>query len=182
VKVTKTKLPGVVVIEPEVLLDKRGFFKETFRTDRYNDVGITLPFIQENYSRSQKGVLRGLHLQKSKPQGKLISCSLGCIYDVAVDINPKSKTFGNYVGVELSEQNHLQFWIPPGYAHGFCVLSKYADLNYKCTNFYFPEDEGGLIWNDPEVAIDWPIKSPLLSKKDKLLPSLNEIKKKLIVR
>ena len=181
-KVIKTKLPGVLIIKPKILIDKRGFFKETFRTDRYNDIGITLPFIQENYSRSQKGVLRGLHLQKSKPQGKLISCSLGCIYDVAVDINPKSKTFGNYVGVELSEQNHLQFWIPPGYAHGFCVLSKYADLNYKCTNFYFPEDEGGLIWNDPEVAIDWPIKSPLLSKKDKLLPSLNEIKKKLIVR
>ena len=181
-KVTKTKLPGVLIIKPEVLLDKRGFFKETFRTDRYNDVGITLSFIQDNYSRSQKGVLRGLHLQKSKPQGKLISCSAGSIYDVAVDINPKSKTFGTYVGVELSEQNHLQFWIPPGYAHGFCVLSKYADLNYKCTNFYFPEDEGGLIWNDPEVAIDWPIKSPLLSNKDKLLPSLNEIKKKLIVR
>jgi dTDP-4-dehydrorhamnose 3,5-epimerase len=182
VKVTKTKLPGVLIIKPEVLLDKRGFFKETFRTDQYNDVGITLSFIQDNYSRSQKGVLRGLHLQKSKPQGKLISCSAGSIYDVAVDINPKSKTFGTYVGVELSEQNHLQFWIPPGYAHGFCVLSKYADLNYKCTNFYFPEDEGGLIWNDPEVAIDWPIKSPLLSNKDKLLPSLNEIKKKLIVR
>ena len=181
-KVTKTKLPGVLIIKPEVLLDKRGFFKETFRTDQYNDVGITLSFIQDNYSRSQKGVLRGLHLQKSKPQGKLISCSAGSIYDVAVDINPKSKTFGTYVGVELSEQNHLQFWIPPGYAHGFCVLSKYADLNYKCTNFYFPEDEGGLIWNDPEVAIDWPIKSPLLSNKDKLLPSLNEIKKKLIVR
>ena len=177
-KANKTKLSGVLIIEPSVLLDERGFFKETFQTNRYHDVGITLPFVQDNYSRSQKGVLRGLHLQKLHPQGKLISCSVGSIYDVVVDIDPKSKTFGDYVGVELSEQNHLQLWIPPGYAHGFCVLSESADLYYKCTDFYFPNDESGLIWNDPDVSIDWPIKSPRLSEKDKLLPSLSEIKNK----
>ncbi len=175
-KANKTKLSGVLIIEPSVLLDERGFFKETFQTNRYQDVGITLPFVQDNYSRSQKGVLRGLHLQKLHPQGKLISCSAGYIYDVVVDIDPKSKTFGDYVGLELSEQNHLQLWIPPGYAHGFCVLSESADLYYKCTDFYFPNDESGLIWNDPDVSIDWPIKSPRLSEKDKLLPSLSEIK------
>jgi dTDP-4-dehydrorhamnose 3,5-epimerase len=178
VKANKTKLSGVLIIEPSVLLDERGFFKETFQINRYHDVGITLPFVQDNYSRSQKGVLRGLHLQKLHPQGKLISCSVGSIYDVVVDIDPKSKTFGDYVGVELSEQNHLQLWIPPGYAHGFCVLSESADLYYKCTDFYFPNDESGLIWNDPDVSIDWPIKSPRLSEKDKLLPSLSEIKNK----
>ena len=177
-KANKTKLSGVLIIEPSVLLDERGFFKETFQTNRYHDVGITLPFVQDNYSRSQKGVLRGLHLQKLHPQGKLISCSVGSIYDVVVDIDPKSKTFGDYVDVELSEQNHLQLWIPPGYAHGFCVLSESADLYYKCTDFYFPNEESGLIWNDPDVSIDWPIKSPRLSEKDKLLPSLSEIKNK----
>lgn len=177
-KINKTKLSGVLIIEPEIFHDKRGFFKETFKLKQYQDAGIHFPFVQDNFSRSQKGVLRGLHLQKSKPQGKLISCSLGSIYDVAVDIDPTSKNFGNYVGVELNEKNHLQLWIPPGYAHGFCVLSEHADIFYKCTNYYSPKDEGGLIWNDPDVAIDWPIKSPLLSNKDKLLPSLNEIKKK----
>lgn len=174
-KVNQTKLPGVLIIEPEVFCDKRGFFKETFKVEHYKKAGIKLPFVQDNFSRSQKNVLRGLHFQKSKPQGKLVSCILGSVYDVAVDIDPKSKTFGKYVGVELNEQNHLQFWIPPGYAHGFCVLSKYADIFYKCTNYYLPEDEGGLIWNDPEVAINWPIDSPLLSNKDKLLPQLKEI-------
>jgi len=176
VKVNKTKLFGVLIIEPDLAVDERGFFKETFKVDRYNDIGISLPFVQDNFSHSYKGVLRGLHFQKSQPQGKLVSCISGSVYDVVVDIDAKSKTFASYVGVELSEQNHLQLWIPPGYAHGFCVLSEYADLHYKCTNFYSSADEAGLIWNDPDVAIDWPIKFPLLSKKDKLLPSLKEIK------
>ena len=175
-KVKKTKLTGVLIIEPEVTFDNRGFFKETFQSQRYKNLGISLPFVQDNYSRSQKGVLRGLHSQKFRPQGKLVSCSSGSIYDVVVDINPGSITFGTYVGVELSENNHLQLWIPPGYAHGFCVLSKNADIYYKCTDFYFPNDEDGLIWNDTEVAIDWPIKLPLLSDKDKLLPTLDEIR------
>lgn len=174
-KVNQTKLPGVLIIEPKVFCDNRGFFKETFKVEHYQSAGIKLPFVQDNYSRSQKSVLRGLHFQKSQPQGKLVSCILGSVYDVAVDIDPKSKTFGKYVGVELNEQNHLQFWIPPGYAHGFCVLSKYADIFYKCTNYYLPEDEGGVIWNDPEVAINWPIGTPILSNKDKLLPRLKEI-------
>ncbi|MDB9957993.1 dTDP-4-dehydrorhamnose 3,5-epimerase [Oceanospirillaceae bacterium] len=173
--VIDTKLPGVLIIEPKVLGDNRGFFKETFQAERYLEMGIDLPFVQDNHSRSQKGVLRGLHFQRSRPQGKLVSCSLGCVYDVAVDVNPQSITFGQYVGVELSGDNHRQLWIAPGYAHGFCVLSDEADFQYKCTDLYFPEDEGGLIWNDPQVAIDWPIKSPVLSKKDQKLPTLEHI-------
>lgn len=174
--VQKTILPGVMIIQVAVFGDNRGFFKETFQAQRYKEAGIHHQFIQDNHSRSQHGVLRGLHLQKSYPQGKLVSCSQGAIYDVAVDLNPKSETFGNYVGIELSDSNHKQLWIPPGYAHGFCVLSKTADLQYKCTEYYHPEDEGGLIWNDEDVAIDWPIKSPILSQKDMKLPTLKQIK------
>jgi len=174
--VIETKLPGVLIIEPKVFGDHRGFFKETFQSERYAEAGIDLPFVQDNHSRSQKGVLRGLHLQKTRPQGKLVSCTRGIVYDVAVDVNPESTTFGQYVGVELTEDNHLQLWIPPGYAHGFCVLSDVADFQYKCTDLYFPEDEGGLIWNDPEVAIEWPIKDPKLSKKDQKLPTLAQIR------
>ena len=175
-QVTETKLAGVLIIEPKVFGDQRGFFKETFQLERYREVGIDLSFVQDNHSRSQKGVLRGLHLQKSRPQGKLVSCSSGAVFDVAVDVHPESSTFGQYVGVELSAENHKQLWIPPGYAHGFCVLTETADFQYKCTDLYFPEDEGGLIWNDPDVDIDWPIKNPLLSDKDLKLPTLAEIK------
>ncbi|MDC0906586.1 dTDP-4-dehydrorhamnose 3,5-epimerase [Gammaproteobacteria bacterium] len=175
-KVFETALSGVLLIEPKVLGDSRGFFKESFQAERYHEAGITLPFVQDNHSRSQRGVLRGLHLQKSRPQGKLVSCSRGLVYDVAVDIDPTSLTFGQYVGVELSEDNHLQLWIPPGYAHGFCVLSEVADFQYKCTDFYFPEDEGGLIWNDAEVSIDWPITDIRLSEKDLKLPTLEQIR------
>lgn len=174
-KVTATVLPGVLIIEPQVFGDHRGFFKETFQVERYRDVGIELPFVQDNHSRSRRGVLRGLHLQKTRPQGKLVSCSAGAVYDVAVDVDPASATFGQYVGVELSAENHHQLWIPPGYAHGFCVLSETADFQYKCTDFYYPEDEGGIIWNDPDVAINWPLTNPALSDKDMLLPSLKEI-------
>ena len=173
--VIETKLAGVLIIEPKVFGDHRGFFKETYHAVRYAEVGIDLPFLQDNHSRSQRGVLRGLHLQKTRPQGKLVRCSRGFVYDVAVDVNPESETFGQYVGVELSEDNHRLLWIPPGYAHGFCVLSDVADLQYKCTDLYFPEDEGGLIWNDPEVGINWPIEEPVLSEKDKELPSLAHI-------
>jgi dTDP-4-dehydrorhamnose 3,5-epimerase len=176
VKVTETILPGVLIIEPKVFGDHRGFFKETYQADRYREIGIELPFVQDNHSRSQRGVLRGLHLQLTRPQGKLVSCSAGSVYDVAVDVDPTSETFGKHVGVELSESNHLQMWIPPGYAHGFCVLSEVADFQYKCTDLYFPEDEGGLIWNDPDVAIDWPIDNPALSDKDTKLPTLKELK------
>lgn len=174
-KVRCTALAGVKIIEPVVHGDQRGFFKEAFQEERYAEVGIDLPFVQDNCSRSTKGVLRGLHFQKSRPQGKLVSCVRGAVFDVAVDVDPSSETFGEYVGIELSESNHLQFWIPPGYAHGFCVLSDVADFQYKCTDYYFSEDEGGLLWNDPEVSIDWPFDSPLLSEKDQALPTLAQI-------
>ena len=174
-KVIETALPGVLIIEPKVFGDARGFFIETFQTERYREIGITQPFVQDNHSRSQRGVLRGLHFQKTRPQGKLVRVSRGAVYDVAVDINPKSPTFGRYVGVELSDDNHRQLWIPAGYAHGFCVISAVADFEYKCTDFYFPEDEGGLIWNDPDVAIPWPIAEPSLSGKDTLLPKLRDL-------
>lgn len=174
-KVTETKLPGVLIIEPKVFGDHRGFFKETYQAERYKEAGLTLPFVQDNHSRSQKGVLRGLHLQKTRPQGKLVSCSSGAVYDVAVDVDPNSETFGKFVGVELSADNHLQLWIPPGYAHGFCVLTDTADFQYKCTDLYYPEDEIGILWCDPEIGIDWPIKKPILSNKDQMLPTLNNI-------
>ena len=174
-KVIETALPGVLIIEPKVFGDARGFFIETFQVERYREIGITQPFVQDNHSRSQRGVLRGLHFQKTRPQGKLVRVSRGAVYDVAVDINPKSPTFGRYVGVELSDDNHRQLWIPAGYAHGFCVISAVADFEYKCTDFYFPEDEGGLIWNDPDVNIPWPVDTPQLSAKDQRNPSLREL-------
>ena len=175
--VVETQLPGLLIIEPKVFGDHRGFFKETFQIERYQEAGIDLSFVQDNHSRSQRGVLRGLHWQKTRPQGKLVSCSLGAVFDVAVDVDQNSPTFGTYVGVELSAENHRQLWIPPGYAHGFCVLSETADFQYKCTDLYIPEDEGGLIWNDPELGIQWPIESPSLSEKDLALPTLDEIRR-----
>ena len=174
-KVIETALPGVLIIEPRVFGDARGFFIETFQVERYREIGITQPFVQDNHSRSPHGVLRGLHYQKTRPQGKLVRVSRGAVYDVAVDVDPKSPTFGRYVGVELSDDNHRQIWIPPGYAHGFCVLSALADFEYKCTDLYFPEDEGGVIWNDPDVAIPWPISAPRLSDKDTRNPTLREM-------
>jgi len=174
-KVTETRLAGVLIIEPKVFGDSRGFFKETFQAERYREAGIEYTFVQDNYSRSQKGVLRGLHYQITKPQGKLVSCLKGAVFDVAIDVDPISGTFGQYVGIELTEDNNRQFWVPPGYAHGFCVLTDTADFQYKCTDYYDLSDEGGLIWNDPDVAIDWPIDQPLLSDKDSKLPTLKEL-------
>ena len=174
-KVIETALPGVLIIEPKVFGDQRGFFLETFQAERYREAGIMQPFVQDNHSRSQKGVLRGLHFQRSRPQGKLVSVSRGSVYDVAVDINPESPTCGQFVGVELNDDNHRQFWVPPGYAHGFCVLSDTADFQYKCTDLYYPEDEGGLIWNDPEVNIPWPMETPKLSVKDQSNPTLRQL-------
>ncbi|MBX3681585.1 MAG: dTDP-4-dehydrorhamnose 3,5-epimerase, partial [Thauera sp.] len=171
-KVIETALPGVLIIEPKAFGDHRGFFLETFQVERYREAGITLPFVQDNHSRSQRGVLRGLHFQKTRPQGKLVSVSRGAVYDVAVDIDPSSATHGKFVGVELNDDNHRQMWVPPGYAHGFCVLSEVADFQYKCTDFYFPADEGGLAWNDPDVGIPWPIEAPQLSAKDANNPRL----------
>ncbi len=171
-RVVKTPLPGVLIIEPKVFGDHRGFFKEAFNAKRYREAaGIELTFVQDNHSRSRKGVLRGLHFQKAHPQGKLVWVTRGSVFDVAVDINPKSATFGQWVGFELTEDNHRQLWIPPGYAHGFCVLSDIADFIYKCTDYYDPQDEGGLAWNCPEVAVQWPIADPQLSEKDQRYPS-----------
>lgn len=172
-KVLETVLAGVKIIEPQVFGDSRGFFKETFSAERYRqEAGIDLPFVQDNHSRSTQGVLRGLHFQQQRPQGKLVSVTRGAVYDVAVDINSNSPTCGQYVGVELSDDNHRQLWIPPGYAHGFCVLSDVVDFVYKCTDYYHPEDEGGLAWNCPDVAIPWPIQQPRLSEKDQVYPDL----------
>ena len=175
--VTDTNLPGVRIIEPKVHGDPRGFFMETFQAKRYAEIaGIDLPFVQDNHSRSARGVLRGLHAQRRRPQGKLVRCARGEVFDVAVDINPASPTFGTWVGVLLSDVNQRQFWVPPGYAHGFVVLSDIADFEYKCTDYYDPSDEIGLIWNDPDVGIDWPIKDPQLSAKDQTLPTLAELR------
>ena len=173
-----TALKGVVIIQPQVFGDQRGFFMETFQAERYRTLaGINLDFVQDNHSRSAKGVLRGLHAQLTKPQGKLVRVSQGEVYDVAVDINPNSATFGQYVAVVLSAENQRQLYIPPGYAHGFCVLSETADFQYKCTDYYDPSDEGGVIWNDPDIGIDWPISKPKLSEKDLQLPTLKQLER-----
>ena len=165
--VVKTSLPGCVIIEPKVFGDERGFFLETFNASRYADlVGISLPFVQDNHSRSSKGVLRGLHFQKTKPQGKLVRVARGEVFDVAVDIRSGSSTFGQWEGVILSEENKKQFWVPPGFAHGFVVLSDVADFEYKCTDYYDPSDEGSILWSDPYLGIDWPVENPVLSDKD----------------
>jgi dTDP-4-dehydrorhamnose 3,5-epimerase len=171
--VIQTALDGVLVIEPRSYRDARGFFLETFHLDRYAQLaGITLPFVQDNHSRSTRGVLRGLHAQKHHPQGKLVRVTRGEVFDVAVDIQPTSRTFGRWVGVFLSDENHRQLWIPPGYAHGFLVLSDVADFEYKCTDVYHADDETGVIWNDPEIGIDWPLTDPIISDKDAKLPTL----------
>lgn len=171
--VIQTALAGVVILEPKVFGDERGFFLETFQKERYQTLaGIELEFVQDNHSRSARGVLRGLHFQKTKPQGKLVRVVSGEVFDVAVDINPASPTYGQYEGAILSAENKRQFWVPPGYAHGFAVLSDVADFEYKCTDYYDPADEGSLLWSDPEVAIDWPLDNPTLSEKDATAPTL----------
>ncbi len=170
-----TQLEGVLIIEPIVHGDDRGFFLETYQASRYREAGITQDFVQDNHSRSKYGVLRGLHAQKTNPQGKLVRVVRGSVFDVAVDINPKSNTFQQWVGVELSEQNKKQCWIPPGYAHGFVVTSEFADLEYKCTEPYKPDDEYGVRWDDPAIAIPWPVEQPLLSDKDLGLPTTAEL-------
>jgi len=165
--VIKTQLEGCIIIEPEVYSDERGFFLEVFQVKRYADqAGITLPFLQDNHSCSRKNILRGLHFQKTKPQGKLVRVVRGEVYDVAVDIRQGSPTFGKWEAVILSEKNKLQFWVPPGFAHGFVVLSDIADFEYKCTDYYDPSDEGNILWNDPDLNIHWPVNKPILSEKD----------------
>lgn len=165
-KVIKTKIEGVLIVEPKVYGDERGFFLETFNAARYSENGITEAFVQDNRSYSTKGVLRGLHFQKQYPQGKLVSVTQGAVFDVAVDIRKDSSTYGQWVGVTLTADKHNQFYVPPGLAHGFCVISDSATFQYKCTEYYHPEDEGCIRWNDPNIAIQWPITEPSLSDKD----------------
>ncbi|ALX94368.1 dTDP-4-dehydrorhamnose 3,5-epimerase [Serratia fonticola] len=175
-QVTDTKIRGVKIIQPKVFGDARGFFLETFEKKRYQELlDIELDFVQDNHSRSSRGVLRGLHFQKMNPQGKLVRVVRGEVFDVVVDIRPDSPTYGAWEGVTLSEENKIQFWIPPGLAHGFVVLSDSADFEYKCTDYYNPAHEGCLLWNDPDVGVEWPIANPLLSEKDKLGKLLKEL-------
>ena len=170
IKIIETKLKDCVLIQPKVHSDERGFFLETFHTERYYSLaGIKLPFVQDNHSRSSKDVLRGLHFQKTKPQGKLVRVVKGQVYDVALDIRKDSPSFGLWEGVILSEENKNQLWVPPGFAHGFLVLSEIADFEYKCTDYYDSTDEGSVLWSDPDLQITWPLDNPILSDKDKNL-------------
>ncbi len=174
--IIETKLPGVLIIEPVVFGDERGFFMEIWQKQRYAEIGIKGTFVQDNVSSSRKGVLRGLHYQNPQGQGKLVSVLAGEVFDVAVDIRYGSPSFGEWAGVILSGENHRQFWIPEGFAHGFCVLSEQAIFSYKCTEVYSPEDEGGICWNDPDVGINWPLDEVLLSPKDQIYPQLKAVR------
>jgi dTDP-4-dehydrorhamnose 3,5-epimerase len=175
VRFVATELPGVVLVEPTVHRDKRGFFLETYHRDKYAAGGIDAVFVQDNHSRSTRGILRGLHAQGRRPQGKLVRAVEGAIFDVAVDIRRGSPTFARWVGVELSAESFHQLWVPPGFAHGFCVLSESAQVEYKCTEVYLPDDELAIAWDDPEIGIDWPVAEPILSPKDAAAPRLAEV-------
>ena len=167
----QSSIEGVLLIKPKVWGDARGYFVETWQQQRYEAAGINLPSVQDNHSMSTRGILRGLHYQKTRPQGKLVYVSLGSVFDVAVDIRPSSPTFGKWFGVELSQQNQWQLWVKPGLAHGFVVTSDTAHFHYKCTDYYCPEDEAAIRWNDPSIGIDWPVADPQLSAKDSVAPS-----------
>ncbi len=165
-KFLTTALPGVIVIEPDVFRDPRGFFFETYHAKKYRDGGIEPSFVQDNHSRSARGILRGMHAQRRRPQGKLVRVLQGEVYDVAVDIRRGSPTFLKWVGVTLSADNFRQCYVPPGFAHGFVVTSDVAEFEYKCTDFYDPSDELRILWNDPAIGIEWPLSDPILSDKD----------------
>ncbi len=173
-KATPLELPGLLLLEPKVFGDDRGFFMELYHAARYAELGIPGPFVQDNYSRSARGTLRGLHFQQPQAQGKLVQVLAGTVYDVAVDVRRGSPTFGKWAVVELSAENRRQLWIPPGFAHGFCVLSDSADFHYKCTTLYAPEAERCIAWDDPDLAIPWPVREPLLSGKDAKAPRLKD--------
>jgi dTDP-4-dehydrorhamnose 3,5-epimerase len=172
----ETRLPGVLILEPDVFSDERGFFLETWSSTRYENTGIRGPFVQDNISFSKKEVLRGLHFQYPQPQGKLVQVLSGQVVDIAVDIRVGSPTFGHWESFVLSDANHRQLYIPPGFAHGYCVTSETAVFLYKCTDFYNPQTENGIIWNDPDLNIDWPVKQPLLSPKDANYPRLKDLR------
>lgn len=171
--IQRCEIEGLYIIDPKVYGDERGYNMETYHYEAFKNAGLDMVFVQDNQSLSKKGVIRGLHYQKTYPQGKLVRALAGMVYDVAVDLRKNSKTYGKWHGVTLSDQNHRMFYIPEGFAHGFLVLSEEAVFTYKCTNFYHPEDEGGIAWNDPELTIDWPIGPDMeisLSDKDKKHP------------
>jgi dTDP-4-dehydrorhamnose 3,5-epimerase len=174
-KVLTTRIPDLLIIETDVYGDDRGFFTETWQRERYAGFGIDQVFVQDNLSKSVKNTLRGLHYQIKRPQAKLVQAINGTLFDVALDLRPDSPTFGKWEGVLLTDQSLRQLFIPEGFAHGFCVLSDTALFSYKCTDFYTPDDEAGVLWSDPDLAIDWPEKAPLLSDKDAALPRLKDI-------
>ena len=177
-KFTETKIKGVYIIEPKVFGDNRGYFMETYNKEHFAEAGLTMNFVQDNESSSSKGVLRGLHFQTKHTQGKLVRVTKGEVFDVAVDLRKGSPTYGQWEGVVLSAENKKQFYIPEGFAHGFLVLSDHAIFNYKCTDFYCPEGEGGVLWNDPDIGIEWPLEgidNIILSEKDKVHPGLKDL-------
>ena len=180
-KLLDTPLAGIKILTLDVFGDERGFFVERFHQEKFSSLGLPTTFVQDNHSRSAPGVLRGLHAQNTPSQAKLVSCTRGKIFDVAVDIRPKSPSFGQSFGLELQEGDGLCLWIPEGFLHGFCVLGQeIAEVQYKCTSLYNPQAEFGVSWSDPELNIKWPVKTPTLSEKDKHLPSFATLRKKLL--
>lgn len=178
-RITTVDIPGVLVIEPKVFQDPRGLFVETYHAERYTKAGIAQQFVQDNYSRSVRGTLRGLHFQEPHAQGKLVMAVEGAVYDVVVDIRKGSPSFGKWYGVELSAENMRQIYVPPGCAHGFCVMTDQAAFLYKCTDFYSLQDERGILWSDPALGIMWPVSDPVLSLKDQTNPTLAQIENEL---
>jgi dTDP-4-dehydrorhamnose 3,5-epimerase len=182
-KVTPLAIPDVLLIEPDVYGDARGYFFESYRDVRYSEAGVTGPFVQDNQSFSQRNVLRGIHYQwPQNRQGKLVSVAVGAVWDVAVDLRRGSNSFGRWVAAELSAENHRQLWVPPGFGHGFVVVSASALFCYKCTAPYSPADERSIIWNDPTIGIEWPISIPLVSDKDAKAPTLDSIGSEFLPR
>jgi dTDP-4-dehydrorhamnose 3,5-epimerase len=174
-KIEQTGIAGLLVIEPKTFRDERGFFLESYRAKRYREIGIADDFVQDNHSRSIKGVLRGLHFTIKKPQAQIVTLLHGRIFDVAVDLRGRSATFGHWFGLELSDEGPRQIYMAPGFAHGFCVLSEFADLHYKVSRVYDPDDEGGVLWSDPDIGIRWPIGAPLVGRRDAAYPRLREL-------
>lgn len=174
--IKETKLSGVLILEPKVFTDDRGYFFETWNSTRYEQAGIPGPFVQDNISFSKKGILRGLHFQYPQPQGKLIQVLSGEVVDIVVDIRVGSPTYGQWLSEVLSKSNHRQIYVPPGFAHGYCATSEAALFSYKCTDFYNPATEHGIIWNDPDIGIEWPIAQPVLSTKDAIYPRLKDLR------
>ncbi|KUK56599.1 MAG: dTDP-4-dehydrorhamnose 3,5-epimerase [Synergistales bacterium 53_16] len=177
ITIQETPIPDLLVIEPQVFPDQRGYFLESFNRKAFKEAGLAMEFVQDNMSRSTKGVLRGLHFQTRRPQGKLVKVTRGKVFDVAVDLRKASPTFGSWYGITLDDEAHKMFYVPPGFAHGFFVLSEVADFHYKCTDFYDPGGEGGIRWDDPDINVDWPLGDikPILSEKDQVLPFFKDM-------